>query len=841
MNALDSQPARPYLAQGRGSTMIVAAALVATLAGACTEDSVLVTPPDDDAVVRLVSWPAEADVGLGEALDFRAWRVRAAGDSTLVSARWSATAGSIDGAGHFVAPSVAGSVWVVARDPGGSGAADTSLVSVRGPDPLVPVSIQVTPGPGLDLHPGQGASLSAVVTNHLGALLTGVPLDWSSSAPAVVGVDGAGVVAARSVGAAWIVARVQGAALTDSAEVRVTPVPVAAVVIAPQAATIPHGGSQAFTASVLGPEGQSLVGRTVTWSSAAAAVAPIDGNGTAAGASPGTTTISAAAEGVVGTAILTVVDTTTVVGSVTLDPVTASLQVGQTVALTAVVRDPAGVVLSEMPVSWASRASLVASVDATGTVTARTPGTALIDATSRGVVGSAQITVTAAPPPAVATVEVTPAAPSVQAGNTVQLTAVPRSAAGVALTGRVVTWTSASTGTATVDPATGLVSGVSAGTARIDATSEGMVGSVTVTVTAPPPPAVATVEVTPAAPSVQAGNTVQLTAVPRSATGVALTGRVVTWTSVSTGTATVDPATGLVSGVSAGTARIDATSEGVVGSVTVTVTAAPSGTLANECQSPGSGWIWCDDFDQDRLAAYFEYDAAGGAFSRTAGIGADGSTGMRARFSPGQVGAGSLHLAVGRTPQAYFRPADAGTADYRELYYRVYLRHQPGWVGGGGDKLSRAFVFASPTSWAQAMIAHVWSTGSGGNYLGLDPVRGTDAAGTLVTTQYNDFANMTWLGLDASNTPVFDAAHVGSWYCIETHVRLNDAGQSNGVFELWIDDQLEAQRSGLNWLGSFSAYGLNAVFLENYWNSGSPVQQERYMDNFVVATQRIGC
>jgi hypothetical protein len=31
------------------------------------------------------------------------------------------------------------------------------------------------------------------------------------------------------------------------------------------------------------------------------------------------------------------------------------------------------------------------------------------------------------------------------------------------------------------------------------------------------------------------------------------------------------------------------------------------------------------------------------------------------------------------------------------------------------------------------------------------------------------------------------------------------------------------------------------VFVENYWNTGSPVAQERYLDNLVVSTQRIGC
>jgi len=40
---------------------------------------------------------------------------------------------------------------------------------------------------------------------------------------------------------------------------------------------------------------------------------------------------------------------------------------------------------------------------------------------------------------------------------------------------------------------------------------------------------------------------------------------------------------------------------------------------------------------------------------------------------------------------------------------------------------------------------------------------------------------------------------------------------------------------------SLSAYGINAVFIENYWNKGAPVVQERYLDNFVVSRARIGC
>jgi hypothetical protein len=268
----------------------------------------------------------------------------------------------------------------------------------------------------------------------------------------------------------------------------------------------------------------------------------------------------------------------------------------------------------------------------------------------------------------------------------------------------------------------------------------------------------------------------------------------------------------------------------------------PGQPIVAECATPPSGWIWCDDFEQDRSGQYFEFITRSGALARASGVGVVGSWGMRGRWAAAQVDAGALHLAFGRTPQAYFRAVDAGTADYRDLYWRHYVRREPGWTGGGADKLSRVTIFASSASWAQAMAAHVWSGGpSTKDYLVLDPASGTDVAGALQTTTYNDVGHFRWLGASRSATALFADSTAGRWFCVEAHVRLNDAGQSNGVFELWIDGALDAQKTGLNWVGGFAAYGINALFLENYWNAGAPAARERYFDNLVVATQRIGC
>ena len=303
--------------------------------------------------------------------------------------------------------------------------------------------------------------------------------------------------------------------------------------------------------------------------------------------------------------------------------------------------------------------------------------------------------------------------------------------------------------------------------------------------------------------------------------------------------------TGLLSGTP--TASIASTSFTVTARDATTATSAKSFTLTvsaasstSECATPGAGWIFCDDFDTDRLSSYFEYDNAGGKFVRTTSAGRGSSTGMRATYTTGQQGAGSLHLAFGRTPSSYFHPADAGTQNYREVYWRFYIRREPGWVGNGATKLTRAMIFAK-SDFSQAMIAHGWTSDSDDRYLLLDPASGTDVSGNLITVGYNDFAHLRWFGATQSAAPEEDQAHVGQWACYEFHAKLNDAGQSNGIFELTINGQLSARSSGLNWIGSYNAYGINSIYLEQYQNAGAPAANVRVIDNFVVSTQPIGC
>ncbi len=253
-------------------------------------------------------------------------------------------------------------------------------------------------------------------------------------------------------------------------------------------------------------------------------------------------------------------------------------------------------------------------------------------------------------------------------------------------------------------------------------------------------------------------------------------------------------------------------------------------------------WIFCDDFEAVApmvgAGRYFEYGDDEGDFVALDGAGLAGSRGMRTIFQPGEVSAGGMKLGFGRNPNGYMRRGIHPERDFREIYYRMYLRTQPGWVGDPA-KLSRATVFSSAEDWSQAMIAHLWGDGQG--RLLLDPVRCVDPSDRVKCQGYNDFGHMDWLGNRSGVTPIFATDHSGTWFCVEAHIRLNAPGASDGLHEFWVDGRLEARREGLDFVRGYDDYGVNAIFFENYWNAGSPREQERYFDNLVVSTAPIGC
>ena len=547
-----------------------AAVVAATVMLSC-EVPIRSTAPEA-TVDQLIILPNAVTLQLNQVQDFMAVGLNAAGDTTPSSVTWSVSGGTVtdmgsSGGRHYgrYQGGACGSFRVSATSHP-DGTTGNATVTVAGcPTPVAAVTVSPA-APTVQV--GQTVQLAATPKDANGNPLSGRVVTWSSNNTAVATVDGNGLVTGVTAGSAIVTATSEGQ--SGTASVTVSSIPVAAVTVSPSPASVQQGATVQLTATPKDASGNPLSGRVVTWSSNNTAVARVNGSGLVTGVAAGTATITATSEGQSGTSDVTV--TPAPVASVAVTPSPASVQVGQTLQLTATPKDANGNPLSGRVITWASDNTSVATVDGNGLVTAVAVGSATITATSEGKSGTSAVTVTTVP---VASVTVSPSPASVQLGSTVQLTATPKDANGNPLSGRVVTWSSNNTAVARVN-SSGLVTGVAAGTATITATSEGKSGTSTLTVTAVP---VASVTVKPSPATVQQGSTVQLTATPQDANGNPLSGRVVTWSSNNTAVARVN-GSGLVTGVAAGTATITATSEGQSGTSDVTVTPAPVASVA---------------------------------------------------------------------------------------------------------------------------------------------------------------------------------------------------------------------------------------------------------------------
>jgi uncharacterized protein YjdB len=340
---------------------------------------------------------------------------------------------------------------------------------------------------------------------------------------------------------------------------------VASVVISPSTATVAVGASVPLKAEVLDASGNVLEGHRVVWATSDQATARISSDGTVTGMKVGTVQIAASAQGKSAVAEVTV--NPTPVNGVRLTPTSRDLLVGQTLQLVAEPIDAQGAVLPGRPVTFTTSNATVATVSATGVVTALAPGGTIITAASEGKTSVATITVSSVP---IASVVVTPSTNPLVVGQTTQLKAEPRDVSGQPLTGRPVVWSTSAASVATVS-STGLVTAIAPGNATISAASEGRTGTASITVSPKP---VSAVIVSPGQAGVTVGQTIQLSGQVTDDQGNVLAGRPITFTSGSPSVATVT-ASGLVTGVSAGSATITATSEGKTGTATVTVTPIP--------------------------------------------------------------------------------------------------------------------------------------------------------------------------------------------------------------------------------------------------------------------------
>lgn len=168
------------------------------------------------------------------------------------------------------------------------------------------------------------------------------------------------------------------------------------------------------------------------------------------------------------------------VASVAVSPASATLIAGNTLQLTAAVRDAAGRPMAAARITWSVVPFDVASVDSTGLVAARRTGRATVTAVAGGQRGTAVIEVE---PRSVALVELTTPREEMVVGGSLVLRAVARAEDGEPLSGTVFTFRTSDERVAAVDQF-GVVTGRGEGTAFLAAAAGSFRGDVRVRVVA---------------------------------------------------------------------------------------------------------------------------------------------------------------------------------------------------------------------------------------------------------------------------------------------------------------------------------------------------------------------
>jgi uncharacterized protein YjdB len=357
-------------------------------------------------------------------------------------------------------------------------------------------------------------------------------------------------------------------------------VPLTGITVTSGRAQIPAGFSNQFTAT--GDFSGTFtrpVTTEVTWSSSDPAILTFDnpnsGLGRSVASSPVPVTVMATRAGVTGTLDFTVSNATLTAITVTPAPVSVPKGLSQQFTATGTFSDASSLVITP-DVAWTSSSTAVATVDASGLATAVDVGAASISAdfpkgTTPTITGSAQMTVT---DPSVLSVTLEPATAVLTTTNTRQFTATARFSDNTTQNVTTsATWTSSDPTVATIGANTGLATAVALGTTNITAAFSGRTSApatltvATLTSIAVSSPDGTTISLSDPVP------TLQLTATG-TFTGVAGSQDVtdqVDWTSTNVSVATVGSRTGLVQGINNGSATIQATKDGRIGSITITV------------------------------------------------------------------------------------------------------------------------------------------------------------------------------------------------------------------------------------------------------------------------------
>ncbi len=283
--------------------------------------------------------------------------------------------------------------------------------------------------------------------------------------------------------------------------------PITRISIEPTAVTVEIGASQIFRAraySMLDGVEIEVSHVSFIWDSSdadKAVVAPASGMETTAhAASEGTARIRARAGGLEAGATLTINPPPPVLTRLLLSPAAATISVGGTQQFTAQAFDQYDRPFPVASINFAADAPAVATIDsvdqspengeARAIVKGRASGTAHIMATAeddgRSVSSNAATLTVNPPPPSISRIEIAPRSATIGAGATQQFDAKAYDQNNQEMPGVVFNWTTSDAAIAAID-ASGLATGMAAGTTGVTAASGNVTSApATLTVTAPP-------------------------------------------------------------------------------------------------------------------------------------------------------------------------------------------------------------------------------------------------------------------------------------------------------------------------------------------------------------------
>jgi len=274
----------------------------------------------------------------------------------------------------------------------GASATGTTSLTVSSAT-LSSISLNVT---SALLAPGSNLQINARGTWSDGSSqLVNQSVTWLSSNTNVATVSVSGIVTGQSSGLATITA--QSGSLSATASFVVEGSALVSIHITPQSSSVPETIENQFDAMGNFADGQSLdLTSAVTWTSSSPSVATISNAqvtaGLATGVGPGTTLISAAFGGQIGTTTLIVTNAT--LQSISLSPTNPSIALGssQQFAARGTFSDGSTIAITAQA-AWSSSDPTVATITNGGFASSAAAGTTTIQASLNGVSGSTILTV----------------------------------------------------------------------------------------------------------------------------------------------------------------------------------------------------------------------------------------------------------------------------------------------------------------------------------------------------------------------------------------------------------------------------------------------------------------